>query len=119
MKALVLLGLPAFLLSAPATAQFSQVNEPAPGSASLLSSDYAGAEREIRGADVSKYDPARSMNLGIALAKQGNRADAAKQFNKVLMEADVEMLVANGSSVMSHDLARRALASLQNGVLSH
>ena len=77
------------------------------------------SKREIRGADVSKYDPARSMNLGIALAKQGNKADAAKQFNKVLMEADVEMLVANGSSVMSHDLARRALASLQNGVLSH
>lgn len=119
MKALVLLGLPALLLSAPASAQFSQVNESAPGSASLLSSDYAGAEREIRGADVSKYDPARSMNLGIALAKQGNKADAAKQFNKVLMEADVEMVVANGSSVMSHDLARRALASLQNGALSH
>ena len=119
MKALILAGVPALFLSTPASAQFSSVNDPAPGSASLLSSDYASAEREIRGADVSKYDPARSMNLGIALAKQGNKADAAKQFNRVLMEADVEMLVANGSSVMSHDLARRALASLQNGVLSH
>ena len=117
MKALILAGLPALLLSAPATAQFSSVNDPAPGSASLIGSDYATAEREIRAADVSKYDPARSMNLGIALAKQGNKADAAKQFNRVLMEADVEMLVANGSSVMSHELARRALASLQNGVL--
>jgi Flp pilus assembly protein TadD len=119
MKAVVLLGMPALLLSAPSTDQLSQVNYPARGAASLLSSDYASAEREIRGADVSKYDPARSMNLGIALAKQGNKADAAKQFNKVLMEADVEMQVANGSSVMSHDLARRALASLKNGVLSH
>ena len=118
MKALILAGVPALLLAAPASAQFAQVNDPAPGSASLLSSDYANAEREIRGADVSKYDPARSMNLGIALAKQGNKADAAKQFNRVLMEADVEMVVANGSSVMSHDLARRALASLENGVLS-
>ena len=58
------------------------------------------------------------MNLGIALAKQGRKGEAAKQFNKVLLEADVEMVVADGKSVMSHDLARYALASLQNGVLS-
>jgi hypothetical protein len=35
------------------------------------------------------------------------------------MEADVEMVVADGKTVMSHDLARYALASLRNGVLSH
>jgi hypothetical protein len=83
-----------------------------------MNSDYANAEREIRSANVSKYDPARSMNLGIALAKQGRRDDAAKQFNRVLLETDVEMIVADGQSVMSHDLARRALASLETGVLS-
>jgi hypothetical protein len=120
MKALILAALPAavLLVSAPASAQFSAVNDPAPGAASLMNSDYATAEQQIRAANVSKYDPARSINLGIALAKQGHPDQAAKQFNRVLFEADVEMVVADGQTVMSHDLARRALASLENGVLS-
>ena len=127
MKALFLAALPAVLLiPAPAVAQFAQVNDPAPGSSSLLSSDYASAEREIRAANVSKYDPARSINLGVALAKQGRKDEAAKQFNRVLLEADVEMVVADGKTVMSpgqgayiaYALPRYALASLQNGVLS-
>jgi Flp pilus assembly protein TadD len=120
MKVLVLAALPAaaLLVPAPAIAQFAQVNDPAPGYASLMSSDYASAEKEIRSADVSKYDPARSINLGIALAKQGHSDQAAKQFNKVLLEADIEMVVADGSTVMSHDVARRALAALQGGALS-
>ena len=119
MKTLLFVALPAALLiPAPAVAQFAQVNDPAPGASSLLSSNYSSAEREIRAADVSKYDPARRINLGIALAKQGHKDEAAKQFNDVLMEADVEMVVADGKTVMSHDLARYALASLQNGVLS-
>lgn len=119
MKALVLAALPAVaLLASPASAQFAQVNDPAPGASSLLSSDYSTAEREIRAANVSKYDPARAINLGVALAKQGRKDDAAKQFNRVLLEADVEMVVADGKTVMSHDLARYALASLQDGILS-
>lgn len=108
----------ALVIAAPATAQLSQVNDPAPGYSSLMNSNYSGAEREIRSANVSKYDPARAMNLGVALAKQGRQDEAAKQFNHVLMEADVEMVVADGKAVMSHDLARYALASLRNGVLS-
>ena len=121
MKALILAALPtaALLISTSAAAeQFSQVNDPAPGAASLLNSDYASAEREIRAANVSKYDPARSINLGIALAKQGRRDDAAKQFNRVLLEQDVEMVVADGQTVMSHEVAQRALTALENGVLS-
>ena len=116
MKALLLAAV--LLIPAPAVAQFAQVNDPAPGSASLMSSDYASAEREIRASNVSKYDPARTMNLGVALAKQGRRGEAAKQFNHVLLEADVEMVVADGHTVMSHDLARYALTSLDSGVLS-
>ena len=108
----------ALVIAVPANAQLNSVNDPAPGSSSLLSSNYSAAEREIRSADVSKYDPARAMNLGVALAKQGRQDEAAKQFNHVLMEADVEMVVADGKTVMSHDLARYALASLRNGVLS-
>jgi hypothetical protein len=120
MKALILAVLPtvAFLVPAPAAAQFPTVNDPAPGYSSLMSADYANAEKEIRAANVSKYDPARSINLGIALAKQGHADQAAKQFNYVLMEEDVEIVVADGQTVMSHDVARRALDALNNGVLS-
>jgi hypothetical protein len=106
------------LLAAPAAAQFATVNDPAPGFGSLLSSDYSKAEREIRSANVSAYDPARSINLGIALAKTGRPADAAAQFRSVLVESDVEMVVANGETVMSHDVARRALAALQDGTFN-
>jgi Flp pilus assembly protein TadD len=108
----------ALVIASPAAAQLSAANDPAPGYSSLMSSNYSSAEREIRAANVSKYDPARAMNLGVALAKQGRHDEAAKQFNHVLMEADVEMVVADGKTVMSHDLARHALASLRNGVLS-
>ena len=120
MKALISTALPiaALLISTPATAQLASTNDPAPGAASLLNSDYSTAEREIRSANVSKYDPASAINLGIALAKQGQKSEAAKQFNSVLNEEDVEMVVANGQTVMSHELAQRALASLQTGVLS-
>jgi hypothetical protein len=120
MKALILAAVPvaALLVPTAAMAQPSPVNEPAPGYSSILSSNYATAEREIRDADVSPFDPARTINLGIALAKQGRRDEAAQEFQRVLMEEDVELVVADGKTVMSHDLARYALASLQNGVLS-
>ena len=118
MKTMIFAALPvALLVPAPAVAQFATVNDPAPGYSSLMGADYATAEREIRSANVSRYDPARSINLGIALAKQGRSDEAAKQFNRVLMEADVEMVVADGQTVMSHDVAMRALAMLQNGSL--
>ena len=118
MKGLILIALPAaaLLTSAPAIAQFSN-SDPAPGYSSLLGANYANAEREIRSADVDAYDPARSINLGIALAKQGKADEASKQFNQVLMEPDIEIVVANGSTVMSHDVAHRALAMLQSGAL--
>lgn len=120
MKALILAALPvgALLAASPANAQFGQVNDPAPGVSSLMSADYASAVKEIRAAPVSKYDPARSINLGIALAKSGDRDGAARQFNRVLLEDDVELVVADGQTVTSHELAQRALASLANGVLA-
>lgn len=103
------------LVSTPAIAQFATVNEPAPGYGSLLGANYGKAESEIRSANVSAYDPARSINLGIALAKTGRGGDAAAQFRSVLLEENVEMVVADGETVMSHDVARRALTALQNG----
>jgi Flp pilus assembly protein TadD len=109
----------AMLFATPAAAaQFATVNDPAPGYGSLLGANYGKAEREIRSANVSAYDPARAINLGVALAKTGRQAEAAVQFRSVLLENDVEMVVANGETVMSHEVARRALAALQNGTFS-
>lgn len=119
MKALIFAIPAALLAAAPAAAQVgTTTNDPAPGYSSLLGANYANAEREIRSANVSVYDPARSINLGIALAKTGRSDEAAKQFRSVLLEEDVEMVVANGQTVMSHDVARRAMAALQDGTFS-
>jgi Flp pilus assembly protein TadD len=118
LKKMILVPL-AFMASAPAAAQYLSSNDPAPGAASLVGSNYSDAEREIRNANVSPTDPAALINLGIALAKQGEKGRAAEAFNTVLLEDNVEMVVANGHAAMSHDLARYALASLQNGALSN
>lgn len=120
MRSLFFAALPAaaLLVSSPASAQLSY-SDPAPGASSLMHSDFANAEREIRGAKVDASDPARAINLGIALAKTGRRDEAARLFNSVLAQADVEMVVADGQTLMSHQVAARALQSLQDGVLSH
>jgi len=120
MKTFILASVPiaALLTAAPVNAQMGTTNQPAPGYSSLLKSDFSSAEREIRSSGVSPYDPARSINLGIALAKTGRPAEAEAAFRSVLKEDDVEMIIANGQTVMSHDLAYRALAALKNGPLS-
>lgn len=120
MKALLLAAAPvaALLMPTQAAAQFVANEEPAPGYSSILNSDYSAAEREIREARTSPLDPARAINLGIVLAKTGHRDEAAQQFQRVLMQDDVQVVVANGSTVSSHDVAQRALAAMQNGVLS-
>jgi Flp pilus assembly protein TadD len=105
------------VLPSASLAQPGPYNDPAPGSASILSSDYANAEREIRSADVSPYDPARSINLGIIFAKTGRADKAAREFRQVLNEEDVQIVVANGKTYSSHDVASRALAALQSGAL--
>lgn len=118
MKALLGTSVAVGMLVVSAAAAAQPVNDPAPGYSSLMSANYGQAEREIRASKVSPYDPARAINLGIALAKTGRGDSAAAQFRSVLAEQDVEMVVADGQTVMSHDVARRALAALQNGVLS-
>ena len=109
----------ALLLPVPAFAQYLPQNDPAPGASSLLSSNFTTAEREIRASDVSPYDPARSINLGVAFAKTGQVEKAQREFNQVLREDDVQLVVANGRSYSSHEVARRALDAMKGGVLSH
>lgn len=105
-------------LATASVAQMAPYNDPTPGSASILSSNYANAEREIRSADVSPYDPGRSINLGIVFAKTGHPDKAAREFRQVLAEDDVQIVVANGKTYSSHAVANRALAELQAGVFA-
>jgi hypothetical protein len=112
-------GAAALLSSTVASAQIAmEAPDAAPGYSAIMSADFARAERDIRGADVSKYDPARLINLGVVLAKTGRREAAERSFKKVLMQDDVQLILFNGETANSHDVALRALASLHNGVLS-
>ncbi len=77
-----------------------------------MKSDFATAERQIRQSGLSKYDPGRAFNLGLVLAKTGRTDAATKQFMRVLAEDEVELILADDSSMGSHEAARRALAAL-------
>ena len=101
-------------LSSAAAAQQAEVNYPAGslGFDAIMKSDYAAAERQIRNSGLSKYDAGRSLNLGFVLAKTGRTEQAAQLFLRVLEEDEVELILADDSSISSHDAARRALAAL-------
>lgn len=61
-------------------------------------------------------DPARLINLGIALARQGRDADARTMFEAAASgDTRYQLETADGSWVDSRRLARRALAMLDNG----
>ena len=113
----VILSVAGLILPSAALAQPAPYNDPTPGSASIMSSNYSAAENEIRSADVSPYDPARSINLGVVFAKTGHPDKAAREFRQVLREDDVQIVVANGKTYSSHDVAARALAQLEAGTL--
>lgn len=120
MKLTTAIGLSAagLILPSPSLAQLAPYNDPAPGSASILGSNYGVAEQEIRSANVSPYDPARSINLGIVFAKTGRADKAEREFRQVLSEEDVSIVVANGKTYSSHAVASRALAALESGQLT-
>ncbi len=108
----------ALFLPTAALAQSYETTDSAPGYTAIMMADYATAEREIRGAPIAENDPARNINLGVVLAKTGHRDLAARHFEQVLREENVTLQVFDGRSIASHDLAKYALASLENGVLS-
>jgi nucleoside-diphosphate-sugar epimerase len=82
------------------------------GFEAIMKSDFAAAERQIRSSGLSKYDPAVSLNLGYVYGKTGRTDKAAKQFLRVLAEDEVELILADESSISSHDAARKALSAL-------
>ena len=108
----------ALLIAASSTALSAQnlpADDPAPGYSAIMKADYATAEREIRGADISEYDAARTINLGVVLAKTGRQDAAALMFHRAMMLDNVSIVVAGGDTLSSHDVAGRALALLRAG----
>lgn len=84
------------------------------GVQAILSADYASAERQLDDFRVSKNDPGRLINLGFVLMKTGRTGDAARHFEQVLEQDNVDMIVADGRTMYSHDIARRALSQLRD-----
>ena len=118
MKHLNSLVLAAILLPAAATAQVqTTANEPTPGSSAILQANYGKAERALSGSSLGDFDAAKSINLGIVMGMTGRAAEAEKLFNEVIRHDEVAIVVANGDSKSSHDVARKALAQLQAGTL--
>lgn len=82
----------------------------------LMSANYGLAEKQLR-ADVRVHrnDPAKLINYGLALAKTGHLDAARKAFNQVLSEDEIELIMADGSTVASHEVARRGLRMIRSG----
>ena len=110
----VAIAMAALALSSPATAQKAEIGYPAGslGFDAIMKSDLATAERQLRQSGLSKYDAGRALNLGYVLAKTGRAEQAARQFERVLREDEVELILADDSSLSSHVAAKRALAAL-------
>jgi Flp pilus assembly protein TadD len=104
------------MIATPVAAQQAEIGYPAGslGFDAIMKSDFAAAERQIRSSGLSKYDAGRSLNLGFVLAKTGRPDQAARHFMRVLDEDDVELILADDSSIGSHEAARRALAALRS-----
>lgn len=78
--------------------------------------DRAAVEAIEACAELEADDPARLINLGVALARMGQFDEARADF-EAAAEADssVELETADGHWVDSRRLARRALAALDRG----
>lgn len=105
-------------VAVPASAQGQEIEYPKGSLAyeSLMAADYALAEKQLR-ADVRVYrkDPAKLINYGLALAKTGHADEARKAFNQVLSEDEIELIMADGSTLASHDVAIRGLKMIKSG----
>lgn len=85
----------------------------------LVEGRNAEAVEELQSNDQLKTDdPARLINLGVALARQGQEAEARKMFEAAMRQADRLVLeTADGQWKDSRHLARLALKMLDSGEL--
>ena len=86
----------------------------------LASGNAAAAISKIEKDQAREGDhPARLINLGVAYAREGRTADARAMFETVARsDTRYRLETADGGWMDSRDLARRALAMLDNGELT-
>lgn len=104
-------------ITGPAVAQQREIGYPegSLGVQAIMKADYAAAERQLDDFRVSRNDPGRLINLGFVFMKTGRTQEAARHFEQVLEEENVDLIVADGRTMFSHDIARRALRDLRDG----
>jgi len=83
------------------------------GFAAMMSRDFVTAEAQLRAMNgVEANDPARLINLGQLLIRTGRQAEGAALLDRARKGEDVELVLADGKTMWSHDVARRALATV-------
>ena len=61
---------------------------------------------------VDASDPARLINLGQLLIRTGRYAEGAALLDQARKVEDIELVLSNGRTMWSRDVARRALATV-------
>ncbi len=99
----------------PAAAAPAEIDYPrhSLGYAAMMSRDYVTAEAQLRASSgVDASDPARLINLGQLLIRTGRQAEGAALLDQARKVEDVELVLGNGRTMWSRDVARRALATV-------
>ncbi len=99
----------------PAVAAPAEIDYPrhSLGYAAMMSRDYVTAEAQLRALNgVDANDPARLINLGQLLIRTGRQAEGAALLDQARKDEDIELVLADGRTMSSRDVARRALATV-------
>ena len=99
----------------PAAAAPAEIDYPREslGYAALMARDYVTAERQLRASnEVAADDPARLINLGQVLIQTGRQAEGTALLDQARKVEDVELILGNGRTMWSRDVARRALSTV-------
>lgn len=99
----------------PVTAAPTEIDYPrhSLGYAAMMSRDYVKAEAQLRASSgVDASDPARLINLGQLLIRTGRHAEGAALLDQARKVEDIELVLSNGRTMWSRDVARRALATV-------
>ena len=79
----------------------------------MMARDYVTAERQLRASsDVAATDPARLINLGTVMIQTGRQAEGTALLEQARKSEDIELVLGNGRTMWSRDVARRALATV-------
>ena len=112
----LMIGAALLAVAASASAEPAEIGYPAKslGYAALMNSDVVTAERQLR--DTSKVaanDPARLVQLGALLVRTGRQAEGAFLLEQAMNAEDVELVLGDGRTMWSRDLARMELARVK------